>query len=586
MGRHEHYNVLFIAPYPALVEQARLVVSQYPELAVTIHEGDLSQGLASALSSMDANFDVIISRGGTAQLLEDEFALPVIEVGISVSDLYKSLVTHNPDGNRTAVVGFENVIGSLREVANFSDFSLDLYGVTFEDELPLVLQTVLEGRYPVVLCDTFSLPKCRELGLNAFLLESNESSVSAAFTEALGFCQRSHELLSKNRMLWNLVRTQDARFAVFSTDGKITYSNLEESRDDLVAFMRSHIMGRVEERLVLQRGRRTFHIHKVPVESDGERFSAFSVIASNSPSSANHVGIERSNRSDIEASYQGSTFHKTRASEVLSPLVTGVRGTSRPLLLMGEPCSGKAQVAQLLYLTSSSNTKPFVAVNCPLVTEKSWSYLADSPSSPLYSDECTIFFNSLQSLGESRTFRLLDVIRRAGIVERDRLIFSLENTDALAPKLVELLYESLHFSTVRIPALRERADLGRAITLLLNSICEEKGMPRPVLTDEALDLLEHHSWPGNYEELTIVLQQCVTETSEGSVDSSTVRSIIGKQPGSIGTREGRAGIEIMRPLREVEKDIVREVVKRSGGNQTEAARILGVSRTTIWRLLG
>lgn len=586
MNRHEHYSVLFIAPYPALAEQAKLVAPQYPELSVTVHEGDLSQGLASALGSMDANFDVIISRGGTAQLLEDEFALPVVEVGISVSDLYECLVAHNPSGDRTAVVGFENAISPLREVANFSDFSLDLFGVTFEDELPLVLQTVMEESYPVVLCDTFSLPKCRELGLNAFLLESNGPSVSAAFDEALKFCQRSHELLSKNRMLWNLVRTQDARFAVFSTDGKITYSNLEESRDDLVAFMRTHVMGRLEERLVLQRGRRMFSIHKVPVESDGERFSAFSVISSNAPSSAAHVGIERTNRAEVEAFYKGSAFHRTRASEGLTQLVAGVRGSSKPLLLMGEPCSGKAQVAQLLYLTSPWNTKPYVTVNCPLVTEKSWAYLTDSPNSPLYSGECTVFFNSLQSLGESRTLRLLDIVKRTGMAERDHLIVSLESTDDLAPKLVELLYENLRFSTVRVPGLRERSDLGRAITLLLNSICEEKGTPRPVLTDEALGLLEHHPWPGNYEELNLVLQQCVAEAAEGSVDAATVRSILGKQAGAPGSGASPAGIDIMRPLREVEKDIVCEVVERCGGNQTEAARVLGVSRTTIWRLLG
>ncbi len=587
MNHLARYSVLFIAPYHGLAEQVERVAPRYPDLSVTVHEGDLSQGLATALGSMGADYDVLISRGGTAQLLEDEFALPVIEVGISVADFYECLIAHNPKGRRTAVVGFENAIGPLSEVARFSDFDLDLHGIAFEDELPLVLQTVVEGSYPVVLCDTFSLPRCRDLGLNAFLLESGEASVSAALDQALVFCQRTHDLLAKNRMLWNLVRAQDARFAVFSAEGRITYSNLEEGRDDLVAFMRQHLTGMADERLVLQRGRRLFRLHKTPVESDGRRFLAFSVTQANAPSNSSHAGIERSNRAEVEASYEKSAFHTTRASEDLAQLVAGVQRGTKPLLLLGEPCSGKEQIAQLLYLSSPLSTRPYVTVDCPLVTEKSWAYLADSPNSPLYAGECTLFFNSLQALGEERMRQLLDIVRRTRMVERNRLMVSMESTDSPDPKTMEILYESLRFSIVRVPPMRERGDLGRAITLLLTATCEEVGTPRLMLTDEALDILVHYSWPGNYEELHLTLQQCVAAAEGGAIGAEAVRGIIAQGGGlGAGAPSNAWGTDVMRPLREVEQDVIREVIRRCGNNQTEAARVLGISRTTIWRLLG
>ena len=84
------YHVLFIAPYPELAEVVAKIAPGFPDLDVTIHEGDLSKGLAAALTSMDVSYDVVISRGGTAQLLEDEVALPVVEVGLSPSDLFRS----------------------------------------------------------------------------------------------------------------------------------------------------------------------------------------------------------------------------------------------------------------------------------------------------------------------------------------------------------------------------------------------------------------------------------------------------------------------------------------------------------------
>ena len=54
---------------------------------------------------------------------------------------------------------------------------------------------------------------------------------------------------------------------------------------------------------------------------------------------------------------------------------------------------------------------------------------------------------------------------------------------------------------------------------------------------------------------------------------------------SLDTPSETSSIDLLRPLREIERDIVRMVVEKYGGNQTETARTLGVSRTTIWRIL-
>ena len=118
---------------------------------MTVHEGDLSKGLAAALGSIDSDFDVVISRGGTAQMLEDELSLPVIEIDVSATDLLEALARHNPQGRRTAVIGFSNALRAVSEVADFSDFDLDVYGVSFEDELPIVLEDVASGDYPLRL---------------------------------------------------------------------------------------------------------------------------------------------------------------------------------------------------------------------------------------------------------------------------------------------------------------------------------------------------------------------------------------------------------------------------------------------------
>lgn len=583
------YRVLFIAPYPELTPVVRKAARDFAELDITVHEGDLSAGLAAALGSMDNNYDAVVSRGGTAQLLEDEFSIPVFEVRVSPADLYASLLAYNPTGDRTAIVGFDNVLAPLRDVTMFSDFDLDIHAVSFEDELPLVLQEVRDGGYKIVLCDTFSLPRCTEMGLNAHLLASGLESVAQALAEALTFCQHSRELLSREHMLANLVATQDTRFAVFAQDGRLTYCNLEQRRDELVDFMRGHLDRRADERLVVRRGHHIYRMHKVPVETDGEPYLAFGIMRSRAPSASSLVGIKQLNREEVAEHYHGSAFARTRASEALAPQILAAARGERPVLLEGEPSTGKEPVAELLYLSAGWDACPFVKVDCPLLTERSWTYLTTSSNSPLFDSEATLFLSSAQRLGNLRLRQLLDLLERSGALMRDHVVVSFTGTMAEDPETVELLYHKLRFHELEVPPLRQRRDLEEAVELLLNAESAEGGSARPTVTDEAASVFAQHDWPGNYVELTLVVQRCMARAQDGRVTADVARSAIAERQATGGRRARGAaettGIELMRPLREIERDVVRATIERCSGNQTEAARVLGVSRTTIWRLL-
>lgn len=581
-----HYYVLFIAPYPGLAQVVREVAPNFPELSITVHEGDLSAGVYAALSSIDANFDVVVSRGGTAQLLQDEFATPVVEVGISVADLYACLTEHNPTGRRTAIVGFDNALEPLKDVVEFSDFDLDILTVSFEDELPLVLEKIAHQNYDVVLCDTFSLPRCKEMGLNAYLLSSGPQSVSAALGHALEFCEREHDLLSRNRMLWSLIAAQDANFAIFGQDQRLTYCNISHRREELVAFMRDHLASRQDERLVFERGHHIYRLHKVPVESDGESFTAFAIMRSSAPSSGLHSGIDRQNCDDVQKDYRKSVYCHTQANTTLAaPLVRAI-GSERPVLLEGKPSTGKVRIAQLIYLSGKWTSRPFVTIDCHLVTDKSWGYLTSSTNSPLYGTELTLFFNSIECLGNERLRRLLDILRRSGVVRRDHLIVSISDPTAIDSETMDMLYDCLHFHQLNVPALSQRPDLEQAIILFLNTEASSADAVRPTVTDEAIEVLTHHDWPGNYAEFTLVMQRCIDMAQGGRITASVARRAIKTHAAvSVGaTSSSQQDFNLMRPLHEIQKDIVSRVIDSCGGNQTEAARTLGISRTTIWRI--
>lgn len=584
------FRVLLVSPYPELVDVARRVTPDFPELEVTVHEGDLSAGLAAALGSMDADFDVVVSRGGTAQMLEDELSVPVIEIGVSAADLYEALAIHNPAGRRTAVVGFSNALESVRQVADFSDFDLDVYDVSFEDELPLVLQDVLEGGYEVVLCDTFSQSACAKMGMEAHLLSSGEKSVSDALARALFFCQQTRELRSKNHLLWQLVKSQPTKVAIFTTAGRLVYTNLADGKGELLSLMRDHLSGPSEQHLAHRRGRRLYRISKVLLEQDGSTFVAFGVIENGAPTNDSLVGIDRRNREEVDRSYHQSAFHAVGGGEEISSLIVQALRTSAPVMLEGEVGTGKAQIAELLYLSGSWSNRPFVTVDCPLLTERSWEYLVNSPNSPLFGSNETLWIKAVHALDMAGARKLVGIMRHTGVCERDHVIISAnDDPDATETGVVTLFVEHLRCHVLTAPPLRRRGSLRQAVGLFLDAEARKTRSTPPFVTDEALAILAAHPWPKNYIEFRQVLQRASATASDGTIGARDVLEALDREGttrfSSLNTPSDASSIDLLRPLRDIERDIVRMVVDKYDGNQTRAAETLGLSRTTVWRML-
>jgi len=583
------FRALFIAPYHELADMATEVAREYPDMDVTIREGDLSAGLVAALGSFDADFDVVISRGGTAQMIEDEFTVPVIEIAVSSADLYEALSLYNPEGKRTAVVGFGNALEALEPLADFADFDLDIFDISFEDELPLTLEDVRAGSYEIVLCDTFSVERFVSEGIDAHLLSSGRTSVERAFDQALRFCQQTRETLATNHMLWQLVRSQDSKFAVFSSTGKLMYSNLGDDRDALVGFMRDHLEGG-DERLFMRHGKRAHHIKKTHIEHLGERSVAFCISTTKVPSGESLVGITRRNRDEVDQDYHGSVFHQSNGGEELAPLITRAAKSERPIMIEGELGTGKTQIADLLYLSGSWGSRPLVVVDCSLLIDKSWEYLIDSPRSPLYGSDETLYLKSVHALDATQLRRLVDLMAQTGICQRDHVIVSAnDSTTSCDREATNLIVQNLHCHVLSVPPLRARRSLRQAIGLFLTSEARQQGETPPLVTDEAMDLLLSHDWAQNYIEFRQVLQRADATSSNGCIRASDVQDALAHvgtaRFSSLVSPNEFSSIELLRPMRDIESDIVRMVVEKFGGNQTEAARTLGLSRTTIWRML-
>ena len=140
-----------------------------------------------------------------------------------------------------------------------------------------------------------------------------------------------------------------------------------------------------------------------------------------------------------------------------------------------------------------------------------------------------------------------------------------------------------------MPPLRRRESISQAAGLLVDELARQGGTDRPTLSDEAVGVLEAHSWPHNYIELRQALT-CALSLCDGSTIKATdMRDAIDRgrsaRFSSLRSPGEDTSLDLLRPLAEIERDVVRAVLERYAGNKTAAAKSLNVSRTTLWRML-
>lgn len=295
------------------------------------------------------------------------------------------------------------------------------------------------------------------------------------------------------------------------------------------------------------------------------------------------------------------------------------------VLIQGKSGTGKELVARAIYHHSERANKPFLAVNCAAIPDTlleselfghERGSFTDAHSRRIGKfEQCsggTIFLDEvgdMSPLVQGKVLRLLQEQRfeRVGgteTIKTDVRIIAATNRDlktmSAEGKFREDLYYRLNGYTIRIPSLRERGD---DILLLLNHCLQrssrEMGKEVYSFSPEALDLLVHYSWPGNVRELEAVVRQSVLQTS-GSVIlpeflpesiHADVNQPILVDPTANPTsdleafmdahlRNGSHDIHIDATAM-MERYVITRVLRHTEGNQSQAAKILGITRGTL-----
>ena len=292
------------------------------------------------------------------------------------------------------------------------------------------------------------------------------------------------------------------------------------------------------------------------------------------------------------------------------------------VLLQGESGTGKDLVAKAIHYASRRSDAPFIAINCAAIPatlieselfgyEKGAFTDAKARKEGLFeqAEGGTLFLDEIGELELGLQAKLLRVLeegafRRVGglkDIPLDVRVIAASNRDLKAESEAGRfrldLYYRLSVIQIDIPPLRERGDdillLAEYYTEMLNERLRLRRQIRG-LAPEVVEAFRRYGWPGNVRELRNVVERAmILEDDELITTEYLPRDLVaqagGHAPGGTGTSSSAAsaaGALVTLPpagvaLDEVETSLVRQAIERSGGNQTRAAELLGISRDQL-----
>ena len=295
--------------------------------------------------------------------------------------------------------------------------------------------------------------------------------------------------------------------------------------------------------------------------------------------------------------------------------IAKVADTKSTVLLYGERGTGKELIARSLHYNSHRNDRPFIPVDCASLVEnlmesELFGHVRGAFTGALITkkglfeeaDGGTIFLDEVTNLSLSIQAKLLRFlqeheIKRVGgtesikvdvrvIAAANQLLEPLVNSD----KFREDLFDRLNVVSIILPPLRERIeDIPLLANHFLQKFSEENQKNISHISPEALEILTQYSWPGNVRELENTIERAVILSIHPIIlpedlPQKFLQAVAEKRPEKIQEKQPLFPEKLL-PLKEIEKSYVLRVLQETKGNKKKASEILGIDRTTLYRIL-
>ena len=637
-------NTYAILPYRELLTIAEETVHEY-NLKVPVLEGHVEEAIPAAVDAERHGAELIISRGGTAEIIRRHVHVPVVSIRVSDINLLNILYPLRGMNRNILVVGFRNAVARTRAVAEILGLNIQELSVPYEqadynfDSVKYAAEGLIK-KYGIdtIIGDQTAYLNLQSFCESQFLIKSSKDD----FIETLEMTKIGRAATAQDSLRNIQTALDSVSDIVVSTDceGIITIynrnaenffnipsisalgSNIREiiGRESPLYPITENLTDVLHTKSSIRRTidfspRESLIINGNPLHS-GEATNG--VVFTINSASKNKVSTKQERKKVYQSGFTTKYSFDDISTEdpvmrKMKEIARGYASTDATVLIEGESGVGKELFAQSIHAASPRKNRSFVAVNCAafpssLLESELFGYekgaftgagAQGKPGLFEIANYGTIFLDEIGEIDRNTQVRFLRVleekqIMRLGsdrVIDLDVRVIVASNRnlrELVEDKLFRAdLYYRINLLRLDIPPLRKRAgDIWLIADSHYRSVCERYGIESDGLPQRIRPVVNAYSWPGNIRELKNVVERVALTIGAGCLDPDNIELIAEEFRECIGTEEDDIADDLLTGnLEEIKRKAVLHALKAENYNKSRAARRLGINRSTIDRLI-
>jgi PAS domain S-box-containing protein len=626
-------EVAIITPVASMADVARSVVEENGYSNVEIIGGDLNlwKGVEAGRRAIDAGAKVLVSRGGTYDLIKSELDIPVVEIKVTAFDLIESFKIAKEGGatGLVGVIGFKNIISGAEVVAEVMGLRAACFEMTEKSNIAAEVEALIKQGIRVFVGDGNVQDAVARHQCTTILVKSGRQAFQHAIQQAKSILQASRLQKEKAQQFATIIDFVHDGIVAIDRSGRITVFN--SASEKITGYNKHKALGKKitevipETKLLnileteqseigdIQRldDHTVIASNRVPVIVDGEVLGAVATYQdiTEVQKLEQKIRIRLSEKGFVaQYSFDGIIHESVAISDCIRTAKKfAMYDTS--VLICGPSGVGKELFAQGIHNCSPRRNSPFVAINCAalpesLIESELFGYVEGSFTGATKKGKAGLFemahggtilldeISELPLLLQGRLLRVLQEkqVMRIGdnkLIPVDVRIICATNRDLRSLVSQNLFRVDLYFRIailgLFIPPLRERVE---DIVVLSDYFVKEYSRRYRkyslVLAADAIEYLRHYHFEGNVRELQGMIERAVVICEGKTIGARDLMvmpvSILDPNAEGYGLAfsEGRT-------LRSLEDEYIEYVYKRTNGSMKECSAILGIDRTTLWR---
>ncbi|WP_326908075.1 sigma 54-interacting transcriptional regulator [Sedimentibacter sp. MB31-C6] len=577
-------------------------------------------------SLIETGVKVVLARGGTANRIRNTLDIPVVEIPIPFDDMIKILLEASKMGKNIGVVGYNNLLSGLELLNPLLNINIkQVFANNPEEMISKMIQLKEEG-IEVIVGGTFQTNVAKKLNIKNVRIDFSPKALEYAYNEAESILEMILLNNRKNEELKAILDTTKEGYIAIDKKGVITLINqtslnlisngvtpligapLIEVFPELEGLLDIVKTGKESLQDIIRIGRTDVLCNMIPLKHGcNEVIGAIATF--------NDVNTITKGERKIRNKILNKGFYATYkfkdikcASKSIEKCISNAKKfatNDSTVLILGETGVGKELFAQSIHNDSSRKQGPFVAINCASLPENileselfgyeegAFTGAKKNGKEGLFelAHNGTIFLDEISEMPLSLQARFLRVLQERKVMRlgSDQIIpinvrvISATNKDIKKlvsdKKFRDDLFYRLNVLTLNIPPLRDRKD---DINELINDFCKVYAKNRNInIQKDAFDVLKDYKWPGNVRQLKNFIEKLSIISNFDVINAKIVKDMIrNNEPEFETTDYNKKVIKIP-----ITKEEVYEALRLSNGSKIEAANLLGVHRSTLWRLM-